>query len=454
MAIKAMTVQEALSKAGLKVMIYGRAGVGKTTLAKTMPRPTLVLDFEGGILALMNEPEILVSPIQSISDLMLAVSELATDTHFRSVVFDGLSIFVKRRVQELRANRERVTWQEWQQLTNELRAAILPLLHLRKHILLTALSKLNTARENGQEKIVGIQPDLTPALMRDVVAACDLVGLLVYDDPLFPEISTRTVLFAPTNGLQIVSKSRLPNLTFSEPNFAAWLELAQIPELELLTSSIAISMPEQKPQQEIQDKQAEQAQREESDSNTQVELQVASDELTREIFNKARQLGLDNKAIGRIAREYFGQSFVRNLTVEQKRTLLSVLNKRLESQTQPAGKSESQIEPQTEPKATGVETLQPERAESATNEQPNSAISEFISTWRSIRGYDDKVPLEGDFAEIAVRNNWMPDELEAAISEVLLDKGFDFSSIPDSGYWLTFVPEALLAEVCALLRNR
>lgn len=449
MAIKAMTVQEALSKAGLKVMIYGRAGVGKTTLAKTMPRPILVLDFEGGILALMNEPEILVSPIQSISDLMLAVSELATDTHFRSVVFDGLSIFVKRRVQELRANRERVTWQEWQQLTNELRAAILPLLHLRKHILLTALSKLNTVRENGQEKIVGIQPDLTPALMRDVVAACDLVGLLVYDDPLFPEISARTVLFAPTNGLQIVSKSRIPNLTFSEPNFAAWLEFAQIPELELLTSSIAISMPEQKPQQEIQ---TEQPQREEESNSTQAEQQE-SDELTREIFGKARQLGLDNKAIGRIAREYFGQSFVRNLTVEQKRTLLSVLNKRLESQT-PARKSESQIEPHTQPKATEeAETLQQEHTESVTNEF-NSAISEFISTWRSVRGYDEQVPFEVDFAEIAVRNNWMPDELEAAISEVLLDKGFDFSSIPDSGYWLTFVPEALLAEVCALLRNR
>jgi hypothetical protein len=96
-----------------------------------------------------------------------AVKELQFDTQFRSVVFDGLSIFVKRRVQELRGSKERVTWDEWQKLTNEVRAAVLPLLQLRKHLLLTCLPRwIREKDERGRDvgPIIGATIDLTPAL--------------------------------------------------------------------------------------------------------------------------------------------------------------------------------------------------------------------------------------------------------------------------------------------------
>ena len=106
--VQTLTVQEALSEIGLKVLVYAPAGAGKTTLAGTLPPPVLVLDFEGGILALMGRPNISVCPVKSGEELLQVVKELQSDTTFRSVVFDGLSIFVKRRVQELRS-KERVT---------------------------------------------------------------------------------------------------------------------------------------------------------------------------------------------------------------------------------------------------------------------------------------------------------------------------------------------------------
>jgi hypothetical protein len=49
--------------------------------------PVLVLDFEGGILALMGRPNISVCPVKSGEELLQVVKELQSDTTFKSVVF-------------------------------------------------------------------------------------------------------------------------------------------------------------------------------------------------------------------------------------------------------------------------------------------------------------------------------------------------------------------------------
>ena len=233
MAVKAVSVADALSEIGIKVLIYGPTGSGKTTIARTMPKPVLVLDFEGGILSLLNEGGIAICPIRSTEDLLQAVSELQKDSTFLSVVFDGLSIFVKRRVQELRGTKERITWDEWQKLTNEVRAAVLPLLQLKKHLLLTCLPRwIRQKDERGRDvgPIIGATIDLTPALRQDLIAACDLVGYLVGpNDPLFQNASGRRVLFKPDSSFQIVCKTRAEKLGQEEPSFTKWLIALQLP---------------------------------------------------------------------------------------------------------------------------------------------------------------------------------------------------------------------------------
>lgn len=74
---------------GLKVLVYGQAGSGKTTLAKTLPKP-VVLSAEGGLLSLKDD-NISFIEIKSIGDLHEVYSWLEGSDEFESVVLDSIS---------------------------------------------------------------------------------------------------------------------------------------------------------------------------------------------------------------------------------------------------------------------------------------------------------------------------------------------------------------------------
>jgi hypothetical protein len=421
--VQTLTVQEALSEIGLKVLVYAPAGAGKTTLAGTLPPPVLVLDFEGGILALMGKPEISVCPVKSGEELLQVVKELQSDTTFKSVVFDGLSIFVKRRVQELRS-KERVTWDEWQRLTAEIRTAILPLLHIRKHLLLTALprwvrQKDERGRENGP--IIGAVPDLTPAIRNDLVASCDIVAYLASpNDPLIPS-QDRKLVIIPPNGVQLLTKSRVPNLTEAPADFSQLLRMLDLPELKPKPSAIPMLTDKpviaerghEQPTQSTQPSQSTQPERLQDKQETE---STERDELTSRIFSLARKLNLDLKALGRLAKQHFGDGYIRNLTEDQKRTLIALMEKQLQAR--------------------------------AVIEDP---VAAFITAWRSYRQDTEEFPFERELAEIAVKREWTIDELESAIAEKLLDRSYALPS-DDNGYWLKKVPEHLLQDIVSELQ--
>jgi phage nucleotide-binding protein len=415
--VQTVSVQEALSEIGLKILIYAPAGAGKTTLAKTLPKPVLVLDFEGGILALMGEPDIAVCPIRSGDELLQVVRELQNDTTFRSIAFDGLSIFVKRRVQELRS-KERVTWDEWQRLTAEMRTAILPLLHIRKHLLLTALprwvrQKDERGRENGP--IIGAVPDLTPAIRNDLIAACDIVAYLASpNDPLIPS-PERKLIIVPQDSVQLLTKSRVPNLTEIPADISALLKQLNLPELKPVPSVVPSA--ESRQPTSVQVAKSVSDQKTEPQPKSEKETHESdSDELTGRIFSLARQLNLDNKALGRLARQHFGEGYIRNLSDEQKRRLIALMEKQLQTK--------------------------------AAVEDP---VTAFLAAWRSYRKDATEFPFERELAEIAVKREWTVDELESAVAEKLLDRSIE---LPDNenGYWMKQVPAELLQHVVSELQ--
>ena len=90
MAIQLKNTAEA-SANGVKLLVYGHAGAGKTTLAASMPRP-IIISAEGGLLSIQHAalPYIEVSSMETLREAFDYVSgEHGAD--FDSIVLDSIS---------------------------------------------------------------------------------------------------------------------------------------------------------------------------------------------------------------------------------------------------------------------------------------------------------------------------------------------------------------------------
>lgn len=90
MAIQLKNTAEA-SANGVKLLVYGHAGAGKTTLAASMPRP-IIISAEGGLLSIQGAalPYIEVSSMDALREAFDYVSgEHGAD--FDSIVLDSIS---------------------------------------------------------------------------------------------------------------------------------------------------------------------------------------------------------------------------------------------------------------------------------------------------------------------------------------------------------------------------
>lgn len=92
MAIKLTTAAQAAALHGVKMLVYGKAGTGKTTLCATAPNP-VIISAEAGLLSL-RQHNIPVIEIKSIDDLMEAyqwATEADEAKNFETVCIDSLS---------------------------------------------------------------------------------------------------------------------------------------------------------------------------------------------------------------------------------------------------------------------------------------------------------------------------------------------------------------------------
>ena len=91
MAINVKTTGS-LSANGVKVLVYGQAGAGKTSIIKTLPSP-IVLSAEGGLLSIQdaNLPYLEIGSMDDLREAYLWLNGSAEAANFQSVALDSIS---------------------------------------------------------------------------------------------------------------------------------------------------------------------------------------------------------------------------------------------------------------------------------------------------------------------------------------------------------------------------
>jgi len=81
-----------LTASGVKLLVYGQAGAGKTSLIKTMPAP-IVLSAEGGLLSIQDAdlPFIEISDMETLREAWKWLSESSEAKEYQSVALDSIS---------------------------------------------------------------------------------------------------------------------------------------------------------------------------------------------------------------------------------------------------------------------------------------------------------------------------------------------------------------------------
>ncbi len=210
----------------LRILIYGDAGVGKTTLLATLPRPCLVIDFESGAdIRLKGEEEVYIAEVGSREDLKKLLSSIEKyPVKFESIAFDGFSIFIDRLLKDIVEKRkskgklkgDSPGFYEWGQLSAQAREIVLGLLKTSAHVVFTALSKVKVDNDTGE--VVEIRPDLPKSVRRTLRAVMDLEGYLYADHE-----GVRKIVFQSKKGITEV-KDRSGKLSIEPANFKVILD--------------------------------------------------------------------------------------------------------------------------------------------------------------------------------------------------------------------------------------
>lgn len=91
MAIKLQSTK-GFGQSGVKLLVYGQAGAGKTTLIKTLPDP-VIISAESGLLSLsgVDIPYITVASLDDLREVMTWIMSSSEAQQFRSIALDSIS---------------------------------------------------------------------------------------------------------------------------------------------------------------------------------------------------------------------------------------------------------------------------------------------------------------------------------------------------------------------------
>lgn len=170
------------------ICIYGRGGVGKTSLLATMPGRGLVIDvpqFEGGTYVLSSASDrIDVYPCERWEDIDAAFWFLSREPHsYRWVAIDsitGMQELAKRKTigeRDISADPHTISLQEWGKVGRLVSELVFRFRTLKIHTIWIAQERTH----RGEDGPGAIGPDLTPSALASLIPSMALMGRMSYE---------------------------------------------------------------------------------------------------------------------------------------------------------------------------------------------------------------------------------------------------------------------------------
>lgn len=211
---KFLKASEIVDHWGMNMILFGVAGVGKTTLAASAQdspygKDVLFIDVEGGTRSIADRSDITVAQPSSIGDVKEIYDWLVSDkTHtFQTIVIDTLSELQRLGLAEIMRTAKDPEWpgiQDWGRSTEQVTRLV------RAFRLLSQEKGWNvifTTHANEQkDEVTGavlIRPNLTPSATVQACGVVDVVGYLTMNSE-----GVRTLLLKPTR--TVTAKYRQP----------------------------------------------------------------------------------------------------------------------------------------------------------------------------------------------------------------------------------------------------
>lgn len=174
----------------VKMMIYGQAGMGKTTLALSAPRP-LLLDFDNGVKRVNNAQlaDVGIVPIHNWQEVLQVLGENLDD--YDTIVVDTIGKMMDFIIAH-RCGNGTPRIQDWSSINNIFQQFVKTLNDLNKNVIFVAHRDVQS---DGDNRV--FVPALRPKNYNSIVTELDLLGYVQMRNE--NGYQKRTITFDPTD---------------------------------------------------------------------------------------------------------------------------------------------------------------------------------------------------------------------------------------------------------------